>query len=68
MINKEWRQIIQFPIDITSYLMDFIMKKNKNRFNRIELHLFSPNRKISSSREILKDDISGTILLRELNL
>lgn len=68
LINKEWRQIIQFPIDITSYLMDFIMKKNKNRFNRIELHLFSPNRKISSSREILKDDISGTILLRELNL
>ncbi|WP_142396293.1 hypothetical protein [Bacillus halotolerans] len=68
LINKEWHQIIQFPIDITPCLVDFIMKKNKNRFNRIELHLFSPKREISSSREILKDDISGTILLRALNL
>ncbi|WP_025115727.1 hypothetical protein [Lysinibacillus fusiformis] len=68
LINEERHQIIQFPIDITPYLVDFIMKKNKNRFNRIELHLFSPNREISSSREILKDDISGTVLLRALNL
>lgn len=68
LINEEWHQIIQFPLDITPYLVDFIMKKNKNRYNRIELHLFSPDRAISSSREILKDDISGTILLRALNL
>ncbi|KRE20232.1 hypothetical protein ASE42_10180 [Bacillus sp. Root920] len=68
LINEEWHQIIQFPLDITPYLVDFIMKKNKNRFNRIEFHLFSPDREIRSSREILKDEISGTILLRALNL
>lgn len=68
LINGELHQIIQFPIDITPDLVDFIMKKNKNRFNRIELHLFSLNREMSSSREILRDDISGTVLLRALNL
>lgn len=67
-VNEEWYEIIKFPIDITPHLKNFIINKNNNRYNRIELHLFSPNRKISSSREILKDDISGTILLRSLNI
>lgn len=68
LINEELHQIIQFPIDVTPDLVDFIIKKNKNRFNRIELHMFSPNREISSLREILKDDVSGTVLLKSLNL
>lgn len=67
-INEEYRQIIAFPIDINPSLKNFVIDKNNNRFNRIELHLFNPNRKISSSREILKDDISGMLLLRELDM
>ncbi len=67
-INEEYLQIIAFPIDINPSLKNFVINKNNNRFNRIELHLLSPNRKISSSREILKDDISGTLLLRELDM
>ncbi|PFX69996.1 hypothetical protein, partial [Bacillus toyonensis] len=67
-INEEYRQIIAFPIDINPSLKNFVINKNNNRFNRIELHLFNPNRKISSSREILKDDISGMLLLRELDM
>lgn len=68
IIEGNSSEILQFPIDISKELIDFIIKKEKNKFNRIELHLVSLDRKNYSTREILKDEISSTILLRALGM
>lgn len=55
------------PITITDDLLNFINKKNVNKFNRIELFIYNEQGETASGREIFADEISTTIIIRALH-
>lgn len=58
---------LNIPIPLSIELLHFLKEKIDNQYNRIELHLVNKEKTSGRVFELLKDDIAGVCIKRELS-
>lgn len=65
--NKAFTSGIDVPIDLSNKLVDFLVAKTKNKFNRIYLFVYDEQGDLISQKEIFKTDEANILITRVLN-